>query len=860
MKVNRNQWLCIILVILIGIGICSIPAFAAGQPDLIVTNITWSPANPVPGNEISFSATIKNQGAAASPAGVVHGVSFSVDGTKVSWSAGYNSSISPNQSVTVTANGGPGNKATWKAVFGSHTIQAYVDDANRIAESNETNNTFNKSLNINTQADLIVTDISWSPANPVAGNAITFSATIKNIGTAATPAGVVDGVGFSVDGTKVSWSAGFNSSISPNQSVTVTANGGPNNKATWISVSGNHTVQAYVDDANRIAESNETNNIFNKSINIGTKFLVIVSSPLYQTGLITAALNTYQADLAREGWNVTLIKVNNITDPNANYICPDGPALKSVIRNYYNQGYQGLVFIGSAPAIPTVYWRYNSYSETSPTDLFYADMDDWQDVNSDGYYESYSQTGQFLGAKFAPELFYGRISAGSISTSIQEEATKTADYLNRIHSYRLTGSNLTTTQQNRALFFADDDWRHSKDVAAFYQAVVPEIHGVFDIGLTNPQKLMTELVNGYQYATIINHSYSFEYETISWIEGERWRDYQFNLDLLNTIDAKVNYINLINCSACAFDQANFGATYLFNKSYTYNVTGSTGAWGIYFNADYYKDLANQQPIGIAFKNHLTSLIIGGDESCSKGILLGDPTLRYQKPATANQAPLVTTDFSYLEASAGNLFSLPITAVDPEYDPVTVQITGLPAGATLNNNTLYWTPGFDQAGKTFYLSLTVTDTHNNKYVEDFSIYVSSIKNGLLNSLDGWVISGNPEFSLDWAGSYLTDPIYSMNVSNSMGTLSQSIPVQPNTNYKLIFFIKNDLIQNSSQATFQIDELQKSFYYFSPNMFCYGALYFNSLNLSRITISLHAGTSDYPSTGKVYLTGLRLVPIN
>lgn len=37
----------------------------AGLPDMIVMNIASSPASPVQGNAVTFSATIKNQGTAA---------------------------------------------------------------------------------------------------------------------------------------------------------------------------------------------------------------------------------------------------------------------------------------------------------------------------------------------------------------------------------------------------------------------------------------------------------------------------------------------------------------------------------------------------------------------------------------------------------------------------------------------------------------------------------------------------------------------------------------------------------------------------------------------------------------------------
>src|SRR6185295_11602505 len=158
---------------------------SGGLPDLIVTNVTWSPTTPTVGQPVLFSATIKNQGTAATPNGIAEGIAFLVDGVKVTWSGGYTSSIPPGSSVTLTADGGPSGNM-WTATAGTHTVEAFVDDVNRIAESNENNNTLSSTLTIASGSlpDLIVTNFTWSPTTPTVGQQVLFSATIKNQGTA----------------------------------------------------------------------------------------------------------------------------------------------------------------------------------------------------------------------------------------------------------------------------------------------------------------------------------------------------------------------------------------------------------------------------------------------------------------------------------------------------------------------------------------------------------------------------------------------------------------------------------------------------------------------------------------------------
>jgi len=121
----------------------------SGNPDLVVTDISWEPASPAPGDTIVMKATVKNQGNAPTPAGTIHGVAFTTDGNLGSkvWSDDYRTSIAPGEWVTVTANGGSAG-ATWDAVAGTYTVQAWVDDVDRMEEENEDNNILTKTMTV----------------------------------------------------------------------------------------------------------------------------------------------------------------------------------------------------------------------------------------------------------------------------------------------------------------------------------------------------------------------------------------------------------------------------------------------------------------------------------------------------------------------------------------------------------------------------------------------------------------------------------------------------------------------------------------------------------------------------------------
>lgn len=226
--------------------------------DLVVTNVSRSPANPAPGQAVTFSATISNHGKATKPVGTINGVGFFVDGVKVTWSDTNTQALTPGQSVTLTANGGPTGSATWAATAGRHNVEAFVDDINRMSEGDENNNKLSIPLTVGT--DLMVTNISWAPSVPTAGTPVVFTAVVKNNGTVASPAGTIIGVAFEIDGTKVSWSDTSTSSLNPGATRTLTANFGPAGTATWPATTGRKRLAAWVDDINRMTDVDRSNN------------------------------------------------------------------------------------------------------------------------------------------------------------------------------------------------------------------------------------------------------------------------------------------------------------------------------------------------------------------------------------------------------------------------------------------------------------------------------------------------------------------------------------------------------------------------------------------------------------------------
>ncbi|WP_432507050.1 malectin domain-containing carbohydrate-binding protein [Kineococcus arenarius] len=137
--------------------------------------------------------------------------------------------------------------------------------------------------------DLVVTDVR--PAQPgvqATGSRVVFEATVKNIGTAATPSGTPHGVAFTVNGRAVAWDDTSRSSLAPGRSVTIRATGGPSGSSYWTAQTGQFTLGATVDDVDRIrSEANERNNSRTASLKV---------TPVKPVTAITAAPAMTQAE------------------------------------------------------------------------------------------------------------------------------------------------------------------------------------------------------------------------------------------------------------------------------------------------------------------------------------------------------------------------------------------------------------------------------------------------------------------------------------------------------------------------------------------------------------------------------------
>ncbi|MFF5232637.1 discoidin domain-containing protein [Dactylosporangium sp. NPDC000521] len=208
---------------------------AAPNPDLVVTAISSSPANPIETDAVSLTATVKNQGTAGSAA---TNVKFYF-GTTLVGTANVGA-LAAGASTNVTAGIGARDA-------GSYTPIAKVDESNTVVEQDDTNNTFTGSAftvaPVQT-SDLLASPSGWSPSNPSAGNTVTFTVAIKNQGTQAS-AGGAHGITVTIkdatSGATVKTLTGSYTGV-----INAGATTAPVNLGTWTAANGKYTVTTVI--------------------------------------------------------------------------------------------------------------------------------------------------------------------------------------------------------------------------------------------------------------------------------------------------------------------------------------------------------------------------------------------------------------------------------------------------------------------------------------------------------------------------------------------------------------------------------------------------------------------------------------
>ncbi|MER5204748.1 CARDB domain-containing protein [Streptomyces sp. NPDC002825] len=222
----------------------------APAPDLVVTDLTWTPAAPSETDAVTVQATVRNSGTAGAPASELN---ISVEGTVAGTAQVASLPAGASAIVAVPVGRRP---------VGAYTVSAAVDPANAVPELDDTNNSRTSAAKLTVGQspgpDLMVTGITTAPSAPAVGAPVSFTVAVHNRGTAAVPAGTVTRL--AVGTTTLNGTTG---AVAAGQTVTVVISG------TWTATSGGATLTAAADATGTLTETDENNNVFSRSLVVG---------------------------------------------------------------------------------------------------------------------------------------------------------------------------------------------------------------------------------------------------------------------------------------------------------------------------------------------------------------------------------------------------------------------------------------------------------------------------------------------------------------------------------------------------------------------------------------------------------------
>ncbi|KKG13545.1 hypothetical protein EO98_05415 [Methanosarcina sp. 2.H.T.1A.6] len=220
-------------------------------PDLVIEDLFWNPVNPETGEQVTITATVKNQGDATS--GTTNLVFYS-----------NGSQIGESSVPEIEAGNSEQISFSWISETESTVeISAKVDEKDSVEESNEDNNvktagfiTFKK----NRFPDLII-DTLELPENPSPGKHQNIWISVKNQGTSASQKTTLT---LYINGSAVNyWNVPRLSREESNYAL-----------YTWFPIEeGSVDIKAVVDEGYLVDESNEENNEKTSTVTVAKEFI-----------------------------------------------------------------------------------------------------------------------------------------------------------------------------------------------------------------------------------------------------------------------------------------------------------------------------------------------------------------------------------------------------------------------------------------------------------------------------------------------------------------------------------------------------------------------------------------------------------
>ena len=167
--------LCLTSNIAVTLFLTNLVATPDGLSDVTPTDVNVSPANPVEGDTVTLQATLRNP-----TVWDTGGLTVSFYATSNTQQYYIGSALVPNVPAGGTAQAG----IPWNTLgfTGTVPVRVVVDPFDRLAETDETNNVARANLTILTRPDLLISNLQLSNPEPVVGEPVTVTLTLRNRG------------------------------------------------------------------------------------------------------------------------------------------------------------------------------------------------------------------------------------------------------------------------------------------------------------------------------------------------------------------------------------------------------------------------------------------------------------------------------------------------------------------------------------------------------------------------------------------------------------------------------------------------------------------------------------------------------
>jgi subtilase family serine protease len=219
-------------------------------PDLIVSSLTHSPADPTISDTITITAIVQNRGGKVAPASTLK---IDVDGDVTTHAI---PSLNPSQTHQI-------QRQVNLTTRGTYPVTVTADYEDDVTESNESNNIAQDSITV-TGSDLIVSSLTHSPTNPTIIDTITITAEVENVGDATATTSTLE---IDVDGNALTYEIPM---LAPAQTHQI-------QRQMVLNTPGTYPVTATADLYDDVTESDETNNTETDSITVTAPDLVVSS-------------------------------------------------------------------------------------------------------------------------------------------------------------------------------------------------------------------------------------------------------------------------------------------------------------------------------------------------------------------------------------------------------------------------------------------------------------------------------------------------------------------------------------------------------------------------------------------------------